>query len=104
MPYNIVLTTGQMDVLFDDGETGVWNLATMTSVAADVSRTPMHVPGSVVGTMTVDFRERWFVLLHFSDGSEPYRIWMGKVDNQGGWVNTQIGANQCVTDIQAVIP
>jgi len=40
----------------------------------------------------------YVVKLRFNDNSE-YDIKMGEVDNQAGWVNTQVGANACVANL-----
>ena len=101
MPYNITLTAGEMTVVLDNGDTQGYHLAEGTSVKVGVSRNPTHQTVSEPGAMAITFRESWFVLVRFSDASEPYRIWMGEVDNQPTWVNTQAGANQCRADVQA---
>lgn len=101
MPYNITLTTGLMAVVYDNGDTADFNLEEGTSVKVDSSRRPVHQTVAEPGNMAIGFQEEWFVLVRFSDGSTPYRIWMGEVDNQAGWVNTQAGANQCRADISA---
>lgn len=103
MPYNITLTAGEMAVTLDNGDTQAYNLTNGTSVKVGVERNPVPTttPATPPGDMTLGFQSNWFVLVRFSDDSTPYRIWMGEVDNQGAWVNTQVGANQCRTDIQA---
>lgn len=102
MPYNITLSTGLMEVVYDNGDTADFNLEEGTSVKVGVERNPTHQTVTEPGAMAITFRSYWFVLVRFSDGSEPYRIWMGEVDNHlVDWPNTQAGANQCVADISA---
>lgn len=105
MPYNITLTTGEMHVLLPNGDTQAFNLATLDSIKVDRYREFNQSPGtadpaplSTQITITTDYG----VMLRFNDGSQ-YLIRMGTVDNQVGWVNTQIGANTCVTNIQTAL-
>ena len=106
MPYNITFpAAGEMQVLLDNGDTQAYVLSNATSIKVGVERNPVPTTAYAdpPGDMTLGFQENWFVLIRFSDDSTPYRIWMGEVDNQGTWVNTQAGANQCRTDVQAAV-
>ena len=42
--------------------------------------------------------QQWFVRLRYNDG-RFIDFPMGKIVNQGGWINTQAGAARCVGDI-----
>ena len=100
MPYNITLTAGEMAVVLDTGDTQAYNLTTSCSAKVGVEENPRHVAVAEPGAMAIGFETNYFVLVHFNDES-IYRIWMGEVDNQPTWVNTQAGANICVAAIQA---
>jgi len=102
MPYNITFAAGEMAVVLDNGDTQAYNLTTASSVKAGTSRRPIHTTTAEPGTMAIGFQNNFFVLIRFNDdNSEPYRIWMGEVDNKPSWANTQAGANICVAEVQA---
>ena len=101
VPYNITITTGLMSVEYDNGDTAAFNLDESCSAKVGVERRPVHQAVAEPGAMAIVFQENHFVLVRFADASEPYRIWMGQVDNQGTWANTQAGANNCVAAIAA---
>lgn len=46
----------------------------------------------------------WVVEIDQSDASNSITIPMGRVTNQGSWVNSQAGANIALAAIQALIP
>lgn len=102
LPYNITLSTGEMHVTLPNGDTQVYNLDESCSAKVGFSQRPTHAQTNppVPGEMSVVLVKDYFVLVRFADLSE-YRIWMGIVDNQATWMNTQAGANACVTAIQA---
>lgn len=104
MAYNITLTTGEMNVLLPNGDTQAFNLGESTSVKVLTSKRPVHAAASppAPNRMSVQFATQYYVRLRMSDCSE-YRIEMGAVDNQATWLNSQAGANACVTAIQAAL-
>jgi hypothetical protein len=104
MAYNITLTTGEMAVTLPNGDTQSFNLNTDVSAKLMRYRVFKQVPVTNVDpaplATSMTYTTDYVVKLRFNDNSE-YDIKMGTVTNQAGWVNTQTGANQCVTDIQA---
>ena len=106
MPYNITLATGEMNVVLDNGDTQAFNLGTLDSMKVMRYRRFNQVPVTNVDpapiATSITISTDYAVKLRFNDGSE-YDVAMGEVDNQVTWVNSQTGANACVTAIQAAL-
>lgn len=104
LPYNITLTAGEMAVVYDTGATASFNLTTACSAQIRFGQQARHAeatPTPIPGEMRVVLVDHYVVEVYFNDGSYPYRIEMGTVDNQPTWANTQAGANLCVAAVQA---
>lgn len=102
MAYNITLSAGKMAVTFDNGDTAIFNLTTDVSAKVMRYRRFNQVPVTNVDpaplATSITISTDYVVKLRFNDNSE-YDIKMGEVDNQAGWVNTQVGANACVANL-----
>lgn len=101
---DITLTTGEMLVTNDNGDTNVINLTEVTDVSVHRSREFVQTPTLLVDpaplATAITITTNFYVYVHTSDGRYT-TIPMGGVANQAGWTNSQAGANAARTAIQA---
>ena len=99
----VTVTAGQqMEVTIVGGDTQTYPAVGFSGAA--VLRKPRFVYGVdnndttwLPSTPPIDY----YVRCHFQD-QRFFDIPMGYVSNQGSWVNTQVGANACVTSLKAL--
>ena len=94
----VTVGTNLLTITLDDGTTQVYPASGMVDVCAE--RSFQNIYGAATATQ-VTTTDKYFVRIHLKD-NRWLDIDMGTVTNQAGWLNTLVGVNAAVADIDAI--
>ena len=94
----VTVGTGILTITLTDGTTQVYPASGMVDVCAERGFQNIYGVDSPSQVTTTD---KYYVRIHLKD-NRWLDIDMGTVTNQAGWLNTLVGVNAAVADIDAV--